>query len=60
MLGRVISIRFAPLNAALAVSMATSGALTEAFGVRPVLAAWGALTAVVGLAGLAVQSIRRV
>lgn len=57
--GRVISIRLALVNAALAVSMTTSGALAEAFGVRPVLAAYGALTAVAGLAGLAVRSIRR-
>jgi MFS transporter, DHA3 family, macrolide efflux protein len=59
MLGRVIAIRLALVNGALAVSMATSGALAEAFGLRPVLAACGILTAVVGLAGLAVRPIRR-
>lgn len=59
MLGRVISIRLALVNAAPAVSMTTSGALAEAFGVRPVLAAFGVLTTVIGLAGLAVRSIRR-
>jgi MFS family permease len=59
MLGRVIAIRLALVNGALAISMATSGALAEAFGLRPVLAACGILTAVVGLAGLAVRPIRR-
>jgi MFS family permease len=41
MLGRVVAIRLAAVNAVLAVAMATSG-----------------LTAAVGLAGLAVKSIR--
>jgi MFS family permease len=59
LLGRVVAIRLALVNGALAVSMATSGALAEAFGVRPVLAACGLLTAAVGLAGLAVRPIRR-
>jgi MFS family permease len=59
MLGRVVAIRLAVVNGALAVSMATSGALAQAFGLRPVLAACGLLTAVVGLAGLAVRPIRR-
>jgi len=59
MLGRVISIRLAVVNGVLAVSMATSGALAQAFGLRPVLAVCGVLTAVAGLAGLAVRPIRR-
>jgi MFS family permease len=59
MLGRVISIRLALVNVALALSMATSGALAQAFGLRPVLVACGVLTAVVGLAGLAIRPIRR-
>jgi predicted MFS family arabinose efflux permease len=59
MLGRVISIRLALVNVALAISMATSGALAQAFGLRPVLVACGALTAAVGLMGLAIRPIRR-
>jgi len=59
MLGRVISIRLALVNVALAISMATSGALAQAFGLRPVLVACGLLTAVVGLSGLAIRPIRR-
>ena len=59
MLGRVIAIRLAVVNGVLALSMATSGALAQAFGLRPVLAVCGVLTAVAGLAGLLVRSIRR-
>ena len=59
MLRRVVAIRLAVVNGVLAVSMATSGALAQAFGLRPVLAVCGVLTAVAGLAGLAVRPIRR-
>ncbi|MGA2512204.1 MAG: MFS transporter [Candidatus Limnocylindrales bacterium] len=58
-LGRVIAIRLAIVNGVLALSMVTSGALAQALGLRPVLAACGLLTAAVGLAGLAVRPIRR-
>ena len=59
LLGRVVAIRLALVNGVLALSMATSGALAQAFGIRPVLAACGLLTAAAGLAGLAVRPIRR-
>ena len=59
MLGRVVAIRLALVSAALAVAMATSGGFAQAFGLRPILAVCGGLTATVGLAGLAVRSIRR-
>jgi MFS transporter, DHA3 family, macrolide efflux protein len=58
MLGRVVAIRLAMVNAMLAVSMATSGLLAQLLGVHPVLAACGILTAVAGLAGLRVRAIR--
>jgi MFS family permease len=58
-LGRVIAIRLAMVNAVLAVAMATSGGLAQALGLRPVLAVCGLATAVAGLAGLAVRPIRR-
>jgi DHA3 family macrolide efflux protein-like MFS transporter len=58
MLGRVVAIRLAAVNAVLAAAMATSGLLAELFGVHAVLGACGLLTAAVGLAGLAVKSIR--
>jgi MFS transporter, DHA3 family, macrolide efflux protein len=59
MLGLVVSIRLAVVNGVLALAMATSGALAEVFGLRPVLAVCGLLTAAAGLAGLANRSIRR-
>jgi len=58
-LGRVIAIRLAVVNAVLAVAMATSGGLAETLGLRPVLAGCGILAAGVGLAGLAIRPIRR-
>jgi len=58
-LGRVVAIRLAMVNAVLALAMMTSGGLAEAFGFRPVLAACGILTAATGLAGLLVRPIRR-
>jgi hypothetical protein len=58
-LGRVIAIRLALVNALLALAMATSGGLAQAFGLRPVLLACGLLTGLVGLAGLAVRPIRQ-
>ena len=58
MLGRVVAIRLALVNAMLAVSMATSGLLAQLFGLDVVLAGCGILTAGAGLAGLAVRAIR--
>jgi DHA3 family macrolide efflux protein-like MFS transporter len=58
-LGRVVAIRLALVNGVLALAMATSGGLAQAFGMRPVLVACGLLTAVAGLAGVAFKSIRR-
>ena len=58
-LGRVVAIRLAIVNAVLAVAMATSGGLAQALGLRPVLAVCGLVTAAAGLAGLAFRPIRR-
>jgi DHA3 family macrolide efflux protein-like MFS transporter len=58
MLGRVVAIRLAMVNATLAGAMVTSGLLAEVFGLSAVLAACGLLTAAAGLAGLAVKAIR--
>ncbi len=44
MLGRVVSIRLAMVNAALALAMVTSGGLAQVVGLRPVLAVCGVLT----------------
>ncbi len=58
MLGRVIAIRLALVNAMLAVAMITSGLFAQIFGLHIVLAACGILAAAAGLAGLAVRAIR--
>ena len=59
MLGRVVAIRLAIVSAVLALAMVTAGGLAQVFGLRPVLAACGLLTAAAGLAGIAVRPIRR-
>jgi MFS transporter, DHA3 family, macrolide efflux protein len=59
MMGLVVAIRLAVVNGVLALAMATSGALAEVFGIRPVLVVCGLVTAAAGLAGLAVRPIRR-
>ena len=58
MLGRVIAIRLALVNAMLAAAMVTSGVLAQIFGLQLVLAACGILTTVAALSGLAVRAIR--
>ena len=58
MLGRVVAIRLAAVNAAQAVAMVTGGYLAQALGLTAVLAACGMLAVVAGLAGLAVRPIR--
>ena len=58
MLGRVVAIRLALVNAMLAISMATSGLLAEIFGLNVVLAGCGVLTLAAALAGLLVRAIR--
>jgi MFS family permease len=58
MLGRVVAIRLALVNAMLAVSMVTSGLFAQIFGLDVVLAGCGILAAAAGLAGFAVRAIR--
>jgi MFS family permease len=58
MLGRVVAIRLALVNAMLAVSMVTSGLFAQIFGLDVVLAGCGILTVAAGLAGLGVRAIR--
>jgi MFS family permease len=58
LLGRVVAIRLALVNAMLAVSMVTSGLFAQLFGLQAVLAGCGVLAAVAGLGGLAVRAIR--
>ncbi len=58
MIGRVVGIRFSLVFASLSIAMAASGFLVNAFGVATVLIAFGTSTAVAGLAGLLVPSLR--
>jgi DHA3 family macrolide efflux protein-like MFS transporter len=58
LLGRVVAIRIAAVNGALAVAMVTSGVLAEIFGLHAVLVGCGILTVAAGLAGLSFRSIR--
>ena len=58
MLGRVIAIRLALVNAMLAAAMVTSGVFAQIFGLQAVLVACGILTTVAALSGLAVRAIR--
>jgi DHA3 family macrolide efflux protein-like MFS transporter len=58
MLGRVVAIRLAMVNAALAGTMVTGGYLAAVLGIDVVLAGCGILSIVAGLAGLGVRAIR--
>jgi hypothetical protein len=58
MIGRVVGLRFSLVFASLAIAMGISGFLVTAFGVSTVLIAFGALTAMAGLAGLLVPALR--
>ncbi|MGD0862401.1 MAG: MFS transporter [Candidatus Limnocylindrales bacterium] len=58
MLGRVVAIRLALVNAMLAASMVTSSLFAQIFGLHVVLAACGILATATGLAGLGIRAIR--
>ena len=58
MLGRVIGLRFAIVYGSMTLAMALGGLLGEAVGVGPVLAVFGVLTMLAGLAGLLVPAVR--
>jgi MFS family permease len=58
MIGRVVGIRFSLVFASLSIAMAASGFLVNALGVATVLIAFGASTALAGLAGLLVPALR--
>jgi len=58
MLGRVVAIRLAMVNSALAAAMITGGGIAQLVGVRPVLIACGVLTVIAGIAGLLNRAIR--
>ncbi len=58
LMGRVISFRFALVFGAMTMAMGVGALLGQVFGVSPVLAFFGLLTFVTGLAGLLVPQIR--
>jgi DHA3 family macrolide efflux protein-like MFS transporter len=58
LMGRVISFRFALVFGSMTVAMGAGAILTAAFGVTSVIAFFGILTMLAGLAGLFVPAIR--
>ena len=58
LIGRVVGFRFSIVFGGMTVAMAVGGIMGEAVGVGPVLAMFGILTAVAGLAGLFVPAVR--
>jgi MFS family permease len=58
LMGRVVSFRFSLVFGALTFAMAIGGVLAAAIGVGPVLALFGLLTLIAGLAGMLVPAVR--
>ncbi len=58
LMGRVVGFRFALVFGAMTLAMALGGILAEVVGVTTVLAAFGLVTMVTGLAGLLVPAVR--
>ena len=58
LMGRVVGFRFALVFGAMTLAMALGGVLAEVVGVVVVLAAFGLVTMVTGLAGLFVPAVR--
>jgi DHA3 family macrolide efflux protein-like MFS transporter len=58
LMGRVVSFRFSLVFGALTIAMAVGGVLAAQIGVAPVLALFGLLTLIAGLAGMLVPAVR--
>jgi MFS family permease len=58
MIGRVVGFRFALVFGSMSLAMAVGGVLGELFGPSPVIAVFGMLTLVAGVAGLFVPAVR--
>ncbi len=58
LMGRVVGFRFALVFGAMAIAMAIGGVLAEFIGVTSVIALFGLVSAVAGLAGFLVPAIR--
>lgn len=58
LMGRVISFRFALVTGSITVGMGAGAILGDVLGVTPVLAFFGLMTMITGLAGFLVPAIR--
>jgi hypothetical protein len=58
LIGRVVGFRFSIVFGGMTLAMGVGGVMAELVGVEPVLAAFGILTALAGLAGLLVPAVR--
>jgi hypothetical protein len=58
LMGRVVGIRFSIVFGSLTGAMAVSGIIAESVGVGVVFIAFGAITAIAGLAGAFIPAVR--
>jgi MFS family permease len=58
LMGRVLGFRFSLVFGSMTIAMGVGGILGEAFGAAPVIAAFGLVTVLAGLAGLLVPAVR--
>jgi MFS family permease len=58
LMGRVVGFRFALVFGSMTLAMGVGGVLGEIFGPAPVIAVFGLLTLVAGIAGLFVPALR--
>jgi MFS family permease len=58
MMGRVLGLRFSVVSGSWSLAMGLGGILGQQFGAAPVMAFFGVVTVVAGLAGLFVRSVR--
>jgi MFS family permease len=58
LMGRVVGFRFALVFGSMTLAMGVGGVLGEFFGAAPVIAAFGVVTLVAGLAGLFIPAVR--
>jgi MFS family permease len=58
LMGRVVGFRFSLVFGSMTLAMAVGGVLAEVVGVTPVIALFGFVTMLAGLAGLLVPAVR--
>ena len=58
LMGRVVGLRFAMVFGSMTIAMALGAVLGEVFGPAPVIAVFGLVTVIAGLAGLLVPAVR--